>query len=120
MAPRLTTIEIDTERPYQDLVFFRSASDVMPQAEIASEDPGLIIYTSGTTGKPKGAILTHRNLIHDAKNIIKIWEISESDVLCHALPLFHVHGLCFALHTALLAGSHVIMLDQFYPEKVID
>ncbi|MBW1910171.1 MAG: acyl--CoA ligase [Deltaproteobacteria bacterium] len=118
--PQITTIVIDTEKPYQDLDFFRSASDVMPQAEIASEDPGLIIYTSGTTGKPKGAILTHRNLIHDAKNIIKIWEISESDVLCHALPLFHVHGLCFALHTALLAGSRVIMLDQFSPEKVMD
>jgi malonyl-CoA/methylmalonyl-CoA synthetase len=118
--PRLTTIVIDTKKPYQDLDFFRSASDVITLEEVKPDDPGLIIYTSGTTGKPKGAILTQRNLIHDAKNIIKIWETSESDVLCHALPLFHVHGLCFALHTALLAGSHVIMLDQFSPEDVIN
>ncbi|NVM25134.1 MAG: AMP-binding protein [Desulfobacterales bacterium] len=118
--PRLPTIVIHTERPYQDLDFFRSASDVITEVEeIGPEDPGLIIYTSGTTGKPKGAILTQRNLVHDARNIIKIWEITESDVLCHALPLFHVHGLCFALHTALMAGSHVIMLDSFSPEAVI-
>ncbi|NIO08022.1 MAG: AMP-binding protein, partial [Deltaproteobacteria bacterium] len=92
----------------------------MPQVAMGSEDPGLIIYTSGTTGKPKGAILTQRNLVHDARNIIRIWEITESDVLCHALPLFHVHGLCFALHTALVAGSHVLMLDQFSPEKAVE
>ncbi|UCF72686.1 MAG: AMP-binding protein [Deltaproteobacteria bacterium] len=117
--PHLTTIVIHT-RPYQDLDFFRSASDVMTQVEIGAEDPGLIIYTSGTTGKPKGAILTQKNLVHNARGIIKIWGITEYDVLCHALPLFHVHGLCFALHTALIAGSHVIMLDRFSPEKAIE
>jgi malonyl-CoA/methylmalonyl-CoA synthetase len=118
--PVLKTIVIDTEKPYQDLDFFRSASDVMPVEEINPEDTGLIIYTSGTTGKPKGAMLSHKNLVHDAKNIIKIWEITESDVLCHALPLFHVHGLCFALHTAFLAGSHVLMLNEFSPDNVTE
>jgi malonyl-CoA/methylmalonyl-CoA synthetase len=118
--PQLTTIVIHTERPYQDLDFFRSASDVISKVEIGPEDPGLIIYTSGTTGKPKGAILTQGNLVHNAGNIIRIWEITEYDVLCHALPLFHVHGLCFALHTALMAGSHVIMLDRFSPQKAIE
>ncbi|MBU2498856.1 MAG: AMP-binding protein, partial [Proteobacteria bacterium] len=67
-----------------------------------------------------GALLTQKNLMHDAKNIIRIWEIREDDVLCHALPLFHVHGLCFALHTSLMAGSHVLMLDAFAPEAVFD
>jgi len=118
--PRLTTIVIHTERPYKDLNFFRSASDSMPQIEIKPEDPGLIIYTSGTTGSPKGSILTQRNLVQDAKNIINIWEITESDVVCHALPLFHVHGLCFELHTALMAGAHIIMLDRFSPQEVIE
>jgi len=118
--PRLTTIVIHTERAYQDLDFFRSAPDIIPQVEIKPEDPGLIIYTSGTTGNPKGSILTQRNLVHDAKNIINIWEITESDVVCHALPLFHVHGLCFELHTALMAGSHVLMLDRFSSEEVIE
>ncbi len=118
--PRLTTVVIATERPYQDLDFFRSAPDSMPQVEIGPENTALIIYTSGTTGKPKGAILTQKNLFHDATNVIKIWEITESDVLCHALPLFHIHGLSFALHTALVAGSHVLMLDEFSPETVIN
>jgi len=118
--PHLTTLLIHTDKPYQELDFFRSASDDIASEKIGRSDPGLIIYTSGTTGKPKGAVLTQRNLVHDAKNIIKIWEISASDVLCHSLPLFHVHGLCFALHTALLAGAHTLMLDQFSPQRVID
>jgi malonyl-CoA/methylmalonyl-CoA synthetase len=117
--PNLSHLVIDTQKKYQNLDFFRSASEDLPPVEIDPNDPGIIIYTSGTTGKPKGAVLTHRNLVHDAKNVIKTWEITESDLLCHALPLFHVHGLCFALHTSLLAGSHVIMLDQFSPHKVL-
>lgn len=118
--PQLDTISIPTERPYQQLDFFRSASNGMPTGDIDPEDPGLLIYTSGTTGKPKGAMLTHGNLVHDARNIIDVWEIAESDVVCHALPLFHVHGLCFELHTALLAGAHVLMLNEFSPESVTD
>ena len=118
--PSLRVQAVDTRKPYQDIDFFRSASEEYARVEIEPDDPALIIYTSGTTGKPKGAVLTHKNLAHDAANIIHIWEISEMDVLCHALPLFHVHGLCFALTTALLAGAHVIMLDQFSPQRIID
>jgi len=118
--PNLRVQAVDTQKPYQDIDFFRSACEEYDRVEIEPDDPGLIIYTSGTTGKPKGAVLTHKNLVYDATNIIHIWEISPTDVLCHALPLFHVHGLCFALHTALLAGAHVIMLDQFSPQGIID
>ena len=118
--PNLTNLIIDTQKPYQDIGLLRGASEDFAPAGIGPNDPALIIYTSGTTGKPKGAVLTQNNLIHDARNIIKIWEISESDVLCHALPLFHVHGLCFAMQTSLLAGTHIIMLDQFTPQKLID
>ncbi len=118
--PELSTVVVQTELPYQEIDFFRYYPDALPETELKSTDPGLIIYTSGTTGKPKGALLTNSNLVHDAANIIHIWEISESDILCHALPLFHVHGLCFALHTALIAGSHVLLLDQFSVETVVD
>jgi len=118
--PGLTNLIVDTRKPYQDIEVFRKASEDYSPVEIRSDDPGLIIYTSGTTGQPKGAVLTQMNLIHDARNIIDIWEISESDVLCHALPFFHVHGLCFALHTALLAGAHVVMLDLFSPQRIIE
>jgi malonyl-CoA/methylmalonyl-CoA synthetase len=120
IAPDLTTLVIDSRKPYQDLDIFSTAAEKFSPVEIAPEDPGLIIYTSGTTGKPKGAVLNSFNLVHDALNIIDIWEISKADVLCHALPLFHVHGLCFALHTSLLAGAHVLMLDQFSPDRVIE
>ena len=119
IAPDLTHLVVPVEKPYQEIEFLKTGSAETPNVEIGPHDPGLIIYTSGTTGKPKGAVLTHGNLVQDAKNIIQIWEISESDVLCHALPLFHVHGLCFALHTALMAGAHVLMLDAFTPDNVI-
>ncbi len=120
IAPGLAILVIGTERPYPDLDFFRTAPSSEPEVQVGPEDAGIIIYTSGTTGKPKGAILTQKNLFHDARNITKIWEIRHSDVLCHALPFFHVHGLCFALHTALVAGTHVMLLDEFSPECVTD
>jgi malonyl-CoA/methylmalonyl-CoA synthetase len=116
--PELRTLVIDPQEPYQDLDFFKRP-DILTHSEMSPEDPGLIVYTSGTTGNPKGAVLTQRNLLHDAKNVAHIWEITSSDALCHALPLFHVHGLCFALHSSLIAGAHVVMLDAFSPETVI-
>jgi len=116
----LRVMVIDTRLPYAELDLFGSASGASPAVDIEADDPGLIIYTSGTTGKPKGAVLTQRNLVHDARNIMKIWQITESDVLCHALPLFHVHGLCFALHTSLLAGASVLLFDRYSPETVIE
>ena len=119
IASELPVLTIDTERPYQELEFFRPGSDKRPILDIRPEDPGLIVYTSGTTGRPKGAVLTQRNLLHDALNIIEIWEIRNTDMLCHALPLFHIHGLCFALHTSLMAGARVIMLDRFSPETAV-
>ncbi|MCK5165063.1 MAG: acyl--CoA ligase [Desulfobacula sp.] len=117
--PQINILEILTHLPYQDNNFFKSAIVSSPEIKITQNDPGLVIYTSGTTGYPKGAVLTHGNLVCDAKNIIFTWEISPKDVLCHALPLFHIHGLCFALHTAFLSGSHVLMLDRFTPKTVL-
>jgi malonyl-CoA/methylmalonyl-CoA synthetase len=117
--PGVKTLVIDPQTPYQDLGLLKQRSEILSPMTISPEDPALIIYTSGTTGKPKGAVLTQRNLVHDAKNVANIWEITASDVLCHALPLFHVHGLCFALHTSLIAGAHVVMPDAFSPETVI-
>ena len=118
--PNLTCMEIDTKISFQKITFFKSYSAELKKPNLAPDDPGVIIYTSGTTGDPKGAVLTQKNLVNDAKNIIQIWEISNTDTLCHGLPLFHVHGLCFALNTALISGAHVVLLDRFEPGKVID
>ncbi len=118
--PNLTRLVIDTQKPYDALDLFRTAPAAFTPVEIKADDPAIIVYTSGTTGKPKGAILTQKNLVSDVRNIIDIWEIRETDVLCHALPFFHVHGLCFALHTCLIAGAHVLLLDQFSPQRIIE
>src|SRR4030043_1098910 len=111
---------VDTETPFTKEKLFSAYSSQSIAPKAASHDPALLIYTSGTTGQAKGAILTQQKLNENAKNIIQIWEINETDVLCHALPLFHVHGLCFALHTSLLAGSRVVMMDESSPEPVVD
>ncbi|MBW2065199.1 MAG: AMP-binding protein [Deltaproteobacteria bacterium] len=116
----VSIVEIDTKAPYQALELYRSSPGGEPREDVSPSDPAMIIYTSGTTGKPKGAVLTHGNLVHDARNIQMTWEIKAGDVLCHALPLFHVHGLCFALHTCLLAGATILLLDHFSPETVLD
>ena len=113
-------LSVDTEGPFRQDKLFPEYSSQISDTESSTHDPALLIYTSGTTGQPKGAILTQGNLVQDAKNIIHIWEITERDVLCHSLPLFHVHGLCFALHTALIAGAKIVMCDEFSPEMAID
>jgi malonyl-CoA/methylmalonyl-CoA synthetase len=113
-------ISVDTEIPFEVEKFFSNYSIKFSYEEGALHDPALLIYTSGTTGQPKGAILTQQNLIQDAKNIVYIWEITEKDALCHALPLFHVHGLCFALHTSLMAGAKIVMCDEFSPQTTLD
>jgi malonyl-CoA/methylmalonyl-CoA synthetase len=111
---------IDTETPFNEEKLFPGPSLQISEIEGSPHDPAILIYTSGTTGQPKGAVLTQQNLIQDAKNIIQTWEITERDALCHALPLFHIHGLCFALHTSLIAGAKIVMCDEFSPETVID
>ncbi|MDP2972164.1 MAG: class I adenylate-forming enzyme family protein [Deltaproteobacteria bacterium] len=113
-------ISVATENPFEEDELFPESSTKFSLERGNPNDPAIFIYTSGTTGQPKGAILTQQNLSQDAKNIIRIWEITEKDVLCHALPLFHVHGLCFALHTSLIAGAKIVMCDEFSTETVMD
>ncbi|MBR7800160.1 malonate--CoA ligase [Undibacterium fentianense] len=83
------------------------------------EDLAAIVYTSGTTGRSKGAMLTHANLASNALALHEAWAWQSDDVLLHALPLFHVHGLFVASHCALLNGSKMIFLPKFDVEQVI-
>ncbi|WP_437688062.1 AMP-binding protein [Sorangium sp. So ce176] len=87
-------------------------------SDLAADDPALLLYTSGTTGKPKGALLTHRNLAVQAELLRAAWGFSEQDVLLHALPLHHLHGVAIALTTSLLAGSATRMLPRFDAQRV--
>ncbi|WP_332815459.1 malonate--CoA ligase [Ramlibacter sp.] len=84
-----------------------------------ADDLAAIIYTSGTTGRSKGAMLTHGNLLSNARVLKDYWGWTPGDVLVHALPIFHVHGLFVAIHGALLNGSRMIWFAKFDPKKVI-
>ena len=84
-----------------------------------ASDLAAILYTSGTTGRSKGAMLSHGNLLSNARVLKSYWGWREGDVLIHALPIFHVHGLFVAIHGALLNGSKMIWFDRFEPRAVI-
>ncbi|MBE7940039.1 MULTISPECIES: malonyl-CoA synthase [Ramlibacter] len=88
-------------------------SDQHECAVVAEDDLAAILYTSGTTGRSKGAMLTHGNLLSNARVLRDYWGWVPGDVLVHALPIFHVHGLFVALHGALLNGSRMIWLGKF-------
>jgi malonyl-CoA/methylmalonyl-CoA synthetase len=83
------------------------------------DDLASIIYTSGTTGRSKGAMLTHGNLAANAIALHKAWAFTPADILLHALPIFHVHGLFVAMHCAFLAGCPMIWLPRFSDADVL-
>jgi malonyl-CoA/methylmalonyl-CoA synthetase len=85
----------------------------------ADEDLAAILYTSGTTGRSKGAMLTHRNLRSNAEALVECWRFTDSDVLIHALPIFHTHGLFVATNVVLLAGASMIFLPRFDAGEVL-
>ena len=84
-----------------------------------ASDLASIIYTSGTTGRSKGAMLSHGNLAANARALHEIWGFTPDDVLLHALPIFHVHGLFVALHCAFLSGCPMVWLPKFDDAQVL-
>jgi malonyl-CoA/methylmalonyl-CoA synthetase len=84
-----------------------------------ADDLAAILYTSGTTGRSKGAMLTHGNMLSNALVLKDYWGWKKGDVLIHALPIFHVHGLFVAIHGALINGSKMIWLAKFDPKLVV-
>jgi len=91
----------------------------LPPAAGSVDDPALVVYTSGTTGAPKGAVLTRGNLASNLDALARTWSWTESDVLVHALPLFHVHGLCFGLFGALRVGASLRWHTRFSATEVV-
>ena len=84
-----------------------------------ADDLAAILYTSGTTGRSKGAMLSAANLATNARTLTKAWAFASDDVLLHALPIFHVHGLFIALHTVFLAGCAMVWLPKYEDGPVI-
>ena len=84
-----------------------------------ASDPAAILYTSGTTGRSKGAVLTHGNLLSNARTLADSWRFVPADVLLHALPIFHIHGLFVAVNTVLAARASLILLPRFDVAQVL-
>jgi malonyl-CoA/methylmalonyl-CoA synthetase len=85
----------------------------------APDDLAAILYTSGTTGRSKGAMLTHENLASNARVLVETWRFTKADVLIHALPIFHTHGLFVATNVILFSGAAMILQPKFDADAVI-
>ena len=92
---------------------------ILPTAQAAASDPAAILYTSGTTGRSKGAVLIHGNLSSNVMVLGESWHWQDDDVLLHALPIFHAHGLFVALHCALLRASPILFHERFDAQAVL-
>ena len=111
---------LDDDRTGTLLEVAAQCSDRHAVAHKNADDLAAILYTSGTTGRSKGAMLTHGNLLSNAEVLKDYWGWTKGDVLIHALPIFHVHGLFVALHGALLNGSKMIWFSRFDPKRVVE
>jgi len=110
---------LDDDRSGSVLVRAALQSNSFETVEKAPDDLAAILYTSGTTGRSKGAMLSHRNLSSNAEVLHEFWRWQPGDVLLHALPLFHVHGLFVASHGALMNGSKMIFLPKFDAAQIM-
>ena len=86
----------------------------------APDDIAAILYTSGTTGRQKGAMITHGNLASNGEAIARLWGFGPGDVLLHALPIYHTHGLFISAHCSLLSGSAMLFTSRFATDEVLD
>ncbi|HEY6631382.1 MAG TPA: malonyl-CoA synthase [Rhizobiaceae bacterium] len=116
-ATRIETLDATGSGSLQTL------ANTMPAAfstiEAGKDDLAAILYTSGTTGRSKGAMITHENLRSNALALVDIWQFTTSDVLLHALPIFHTHGLFVAINTVMLSGSSMVFLPKFELDPVL-
>ncbi|MHA3915164.1 malonate--CoA ligase [Halovulum sp. GXIMD14793] len=90
-----------------------------PTVERTEDDLAAFLYTSGTTGRSKGAMLTQGNLLSNAQTLARYWQFQSNDVLLHALPIFHTHGLFVATNVTLASGGSMIFLPKFDQDQII-
>jgi malonyl-CoA/methylmalonyl-CoA synthetase len=110
---------LDDDRTGSLLERAAHCSDRHEVVQRGADDLAAILYTSGTTGRSKGAMLSHGNMLSNALVLKDYWAWQPGDVLIHALPIFHVHGLFVAIHGALINGSKMIWLGKFDPRLVV-
>ena len=114
---QLRTLGGDGSGSLSDLV--ASQATGFHAAPRKGDDLAALLYTSGTTGRSKGAMLTQENLLSNAQSLVECWRFSADDVLLHALPIFHSHGLFVATNVMLLAGGAMVFLPKFDLEMVL-
>ena len=116
-AAAIATLDAQGSGSMMDAI--AGASDDLVTVARDDGDPAAILYTSGTTGRAKGAVLSHGNLASNALALVDAWRFTTDDVLIHALPIYHTHGLFVALNTVLLAGAAMILLLRFDAGAVV-
>ncbi len=122
LGARLGLAAVESLGVHRDGSFAARVTEVaseLPTVARAAEDLAAILYTSGTTGRSKGAMLTHANLSSNAETLVDLWRFTPADVLIHALPVFHTHGLFVATNVALLAGASMIFQPRFNADAVM-
>jgi len=117
VAAKLVTLDPAAAGTLPELA--RATEAVVEIAAVGADDIAAIVYTSGTTGRAKGAMLSHANLASNALTLQTLWGFRADDVLLHALPVYHVHGLFVAVHCAMLAGSPMLFLSKFDALEVL-
>ena len=115
-ACRVETLGADGEGSLTDAA--ATAPTPSRTVERAADDLAAILYTSGTTGRSKGAMLTHGNLVSNALALREAWRFTADDVLLHALPIFHTHGLFVATNVTLFSGGSMIFLPRFDVDEI--
>jgi malonyl-CoA/methylmalonyl-CoA synthetase len=121
--PKAVVVEARSDAKYQDTAPLwevsalsaaaESRDNRRPHIELADAEPALVIYTSGTTGAAKGAVLSHGNLASNGSTLVGAWRIAEHDRYLAMLPLFHVHGLGNGIHSWLISGCRMRLLERF-------
>ena len=113
----LKTLNADGSGSFADLA--APLSDEFATVDRDGEDLAAFLYTSGTTGRSKGAMLSQKNLLSNAQTLVEYWRFTDTDVLLHALPIFHTHGLFVATNVTLIAGGSMLFLPKFDQDQMI-
>ena len=114
---RFLTLSADAHGSLMDRA--RECASDFTDAQCSWDDLVAILYTSGTTGRSKGAMLTHGNLASNALSLVEAWRFTADDVLLHALPIYHTHGLFTATNTVLLSGARMIFRPKFDASDIL-